>query len=313
MTARGCPPQRGHLRDIIIEADTMISLIRKRVNLSTSQNVDGEIDQDIDKLMLLASLWHVRTAGELLIDWEDTYIHLGLGPGVIRFAQAKSDAFQFGRLLAQMANLRQEEIDEAYQKIKAQSQEAGGHSPPQRIGSLLVAAHLISPHMIGWVLRTQILERTLRLMALPTFHFTFEPRSQDQDAKILPEYPYLDGSTSLDEVLFHALIWRTSIKSVRSVIDYVEAYAPVLKIPEAFQIPSALETVCRKEPGELDKEFVGDLRGKSVPLTHVFSQRPEAFYQRLIAAWILVFPSHWKLEVPEPDTVVTKPPQENPQ
>jgi hypothetical protein len=279
----------------------MLQLLEKQFSLKPNERSTGEVTQARDKLLLLARVMISKKWGELLFDWEDQYIHLELGPKTIQAAYSKADEFQFGKLLTQMASVTQDEIDDAYTKMNRERKldpNASEHtglqvSPSQRIGSLLVGAHLISPHMIGAVLRTQVTERTLRILALQRLSYTFEPKSKGEDVTAI--YPYLDPTIPLEELLFHAFMWRTQIKVVDQVLAFFSDHHPILKLEEKFQFPENLAVVCRLSSQEAQSVFFESFRGKETPLNEWIeaSSKQKAFTLRFVTAFLLTHLHLW--------------------
>lgn len=294
----------------------MFYLLEKHISLSPTERTSGELSSALEKLFLYAQVNHLQKSGEVLFDWEDKFIQIEVQPGVFQAAYSKNDEFQFGKLLSQMAALSQDEIDEAYRTVHQAaegevglSESGAGQSsesslaqglpttqapPSQRIGSLLVAAHLISPHMIGTVLRTQVMERTLRVLSLGKLTYTFEPK--DMPPSPQQAYPYLNSTVHMDEVIFQGLLWRTPIKTVNEVIDYFAAYQPVLELDANFQFPERLSVICRLEPHVMEKEYFAPVRNRAVSLTEWTQSRPkqQAFMLRFVAAFLLTHLDMWK-------------------
>lgn len=150
--------------------------------------------------------------------------------------------------------------------------------------------------MIGTVLRAQILERALRILTLESAHYTFEPKV----AEVTQEtpYPYLNPTVGLDEILFHALIWRSSMKVVNTLIEEISELNPTLQLPEEFRFPDHLAVVCRITPQELSQKWIGPLMDKEIHFAHWVKGGEgdqQAFHMRFSLAFLLVFANHWKM------------------
>lgn len=279
---------------------SMFSLLEKQISIKPNQTSTGTVKTPLEKLFLLTLMGYHKTYADLLFDWEDQYLHLELGAGTLQAAYSKGDEFQFGKLLSQMAGVSQEEIDQAYKKINKEGGEGpaaiGTQLPPsQRIGSILVGAHIISPHMIGTVLRTQIIERTLRILALKNLNFTYEPKIPPKTAEA-DNYPYLDPTIPMDELLFHAFMWRTQIKIVDSVMEYFLKYGPTIDLDSQFQFSERLAVICRLEPAVMESEFFEPMRSKHASLQDWLQIRPtqRAFTLRFVTAFLLTHIHLWK-------------------
>lgn len=284
----------------------MVPWIAQKFLLDTKRRCSGTLTEIVDKLFFYAALHHAETPGEVLLDWEDQFIHLEMGRSFVNAAYAKSDEFQFGHLLTQMAGVNQEDIDAAYDKVKGQDEqpESGAEPtsqprtpPSRRIGSLLVAAHIISPHMIGTVLRTQILERTLRVFSIGACHYTFEPAKTEPSIEKTELYPYMDHRVGVDELLFHAFIWRCPIKAINGFLDDMAQYRPKLRLDSNFEFPQRLAAVCRKDPDELRERWLEPVLGRSTAIADWIAKNSEerAFSIRFAGAFLLAFAGAWKV------------------
>jgi len=294
----------------------MFYILEKQISLDPRRRSTGVLKTALDKLLMLSMIGYVQKEGELLFDWEDQYTHLQIIPQGIQSAFSKSDEFQFGKLLSQMAGVDASEIDEAYQKMnEGRSTPSPGDQnsdPSQRIGSLLVGAHLISPHMIGTILKTQIVERTLRILSLKEVNFTFEPKAFEKKEADL--YSYMDPTVRMEELLFHAMIWRTQMKDVNQILEFFSIHHPVIHLKEDYRLPESIAVTCRLDPEVFEEDFFSLIRGKQTTLLDWLNLRPKqkTFTRRFVSAFLLTHLGLWKETNPKKDSPSTyAPPTSN--